>query len=59
MSSPWLSNREEFNHSQSSRSNSNSSMASGELLGERQPLLGPGSPDTRTASDTGHGNYRR
>ncbi|EEY60882.1 choline transporter-like protein [Phytophthora infestans T30-4] len=50
MSSPWLSNREEFNHSQSSRSNSNSSMASGELLGERQPLLGPGSPGTRTAS---------
>ncbi|KAG6953150.1 hypothetical protein JG688_00012967 [Phytophthora aleatoria] len=58
MSSPWLSNREEFNHSQSSRSNSNSSMASGELLGERQPLLGPGSPGTRTAAalspSTGH-----
>ncbi|KAG2800441.1 hypothetical protein PC116_g24536 [Phytophthora cactorum] len=33
-------------------------MASGELLGERQPLLGPGSPGTRTAAalspSTGH-----
>ncbi|KAE8985433.1 hypothetical protein PR001_g22890 [Phytophthora rubi] len=53
MSSPWLSARDEFSHSQSSRSSSNSnsnSVAGDELLGERQPLLGPGSPGARTAA---------
>ncbi|KAL3664577.1 hypothetical protein V7S43_010330 [Phytophthora oleae] len=50
MSSSWLSQREEFSHSQSSRSSSNNSMADAEFLGERQPLLTPGSPGTRTAA---------
>ncbi|KAG6623322.1 choline transporter-like protein [Phytophthora cinnamomi] len=55
MSSPWLSAREEFSHSQSS--SGNNSVAGDELLGERQPLLSPGvrtfaalSPSTGRAS---------